>query len=63
MTQMVAVDAFSQIFTNPLLSRYVDNQDTFSPYGLDVIEETRTIQDLMDRNIPSGESFRASLAL
>lgn len=60
MLQMVAVDAFSQIFTNPLLSRYVHNADTFSRYGLEVIEATRSVQDLVERNVASGSSVRAS---
>ena len=59
MTQMVAVDAFSQIFTNPLLSRYVYNADTFSRYGLELIEATGSVQDMLDRNTGSGD-FRAS---
>ena len=63
MTRMVGVDALSQIFTNPLLSKYVYNESTFSKYGLDIIEETESIQDLVNRNVKDGSSFKASLSL
>ncbi|MDF3834712.1 peroxidase family protein [Cupriavidus basilensis] len=48
---MVAYDAFTQIFTNPLLSRNVFGPQTFSEYGMDVIESTRSIRDIAKRNI------------
>ncbi len=63
MTRMVGVDALSQIFTNPLLSKYVYNELTFSKYGLGIIEETESIQDLVNRNVKDGSSFKASLSL
>jgi prostaglandin-endoperoxide synthase 2 len=56
---MVAYDAFTQIFTNPLLSRNVYNEHTFSAYGLKLIDETRSIHDLAARNV-NGD-VRASL--
>lgn len=47
---MVAYDAFTQIYTNPLLSKNVYNQRTFTRYGLELIEQTNSVQDLLDRN-------------
>ena len=54
---MVAFDAFTQIYTNPLLSRSVYTTRTFTQYGLDLIDDTNTVQDLVDRNV--GERGRA----
>lgn len=48
---MVAYDAFTQIFTNPLLSRNVFNDQTFSSYGMKLIAQTKSIQDIASRNI------------
>jgi prostaglandin-endoperoxide synthase 2 len=50
--RMVAIDAFSQAFTNPLLSRRVFNPQTFSPLGWHLIATTNTLSDLVHRNIP-----------
>lgn len=51
---MVAYDAFTQIFTNPLVSRNIHNADTFTQWGLDLITNTKKIQDLVDRNVGGG---------
>ncbi|MCH8212866.1 MAG: cyclooxygenase [Proteobacteria bacterium] len=51
MYAMVAYDAFTQIYTNPLLSRNVYTPRTFTEYGLDLIDDTNTVQDLVDRNV------------
>lgn len=48
---MVAYDAFTQILTNPLLSQNVFTAETFSQYGLDLIRDTGSIQDLAARNV------------
>lgn len=50
--RMVAIDAFSQAFTNPLLSPRVFNRATFSPLGWDLIRTTGTLSDLVHRNVP-----------
>jgi prostaglandin-endoperoxide synthase 2 len=50
--RLVAIDAFSQAFTNPLLSPRVFNPGTFSPLGWDLIRTTRTLSDLVHRNVP-----------
>ncbi len=46
---MVAVDAFSQALTNPLLSEHVFNDQTFTPWGLKLIEETNSLADILER--------------
>ncbi|MCZ6503484.1 MAG: cyclooxygenase [Gammaproteobacteria bacterium] len=51
MTTMVAYDAFTQIYTNPLLSQNVYHAKTLTSYGLDVIDATNTVEDLANRNI------------
>ncbi len=51
LSAMVAYDAFTQIFTNPLVSRNIYNAATFTDYGLDVIAKTTKVQDLVDRNV------------
>jgi prostaglandin-endoperoxide synthase 2 len=50
--RLVAIDAFSQAFTNPLLSPRVFNPGTFSPLGWELIRTTRTLSDLVHRNVP-----------
>ena len=52
---MVAMDAFSQALTNPLLSEHVwGNKDNrrlaFTDLGLAAIEQTRTLRDILVRN-------------
>jgi prostaglandin-endoperoxide synthase 2 len=54
MERIVAIDAFSQAFTNPLLSEHVFNENTFSKTGMAVIQETSSLQDVLDRNVPEG---------
>jgi prostaglandin-endoperoxide synthase 2 len=53
--RMVAIDAFSQALTNPLLSEHVFKKETFSSYGWQQIEETSTLADLVRRVLPQGE--------
>jgi prostaglandin-endoperoxide synthase 2 len=50
--RMVAIDAFSQAFTNPLLSSRVFDPETFSPLGWNLIRTTRTLSDVVQRNVP-----------
>ena len=63
LTAMVAYDAFTQIYTNPLLSTNVYNADTFSEYGLELIYNTNSVQDLADRNISNGAKIKAGFSL
>jgi prostaglandin-endoperoxide synthase 2 len=50
--RMVAVDAFNQALTNPLLSEHVFNAATFTQWGLNEINATHTLGDLLARNVP-----------
>jgi prostaglandin-endoperoxide synthase 2 len=50
--RLVGIDAFSQALTNPLLAPRVFSEETFSARGLQVIEETRTLSDVLNRNVP-----------
>ncbi|MDA0167646.1 hypothetical protein OJ998_00990 [Solirubrobacter taibaiensis] len=47
MTAMVAFDAFSQILTNPLLSPRIYGPQTFSPRGMELINDLKTIERLI----------------
>ena len=49
--RLVAIDAFSQAFTNPLLSEHVFKPETFAE-GWDEIARTKTLSDLVKRNTP-----------
>lgn len=50
----VALDAFSQALTNPLLSEHVFKRSTFSGPGWSTIKKTSTIRDVLDRNVAGG---------
>ncbi len=52
---MVAMDAFSQALTNPLLSRHVwgdaaNKRLAFTDMGIKLIEDTKCLRDILDRN-------------
>ena len=51
---LVAVDAFSQALTNPLLSEHVWKKETFTEEGWNVINGTRSLRDILQRNIKGG---------
>ncbi len=53
MTTMVANDAFTQAFTNPLLARNIFTDATFTAHGMKVISDTRSLQDIVARNSPT----------
>ncbi|MEM8696265.1 MAG: peroxidase family protein [Pseudomonadota bacterium] len=63
LTAMVAMDAFSQALTNPLLSEHVwgneDNRrETFTDRGLAIIAETGSLRDILARNATGlGDRF------
>jgi prostaglandin-endoperoxide synthase 2 len=62
MGRLVALDAFSQALTNPLLAEHIFNEQTFSPVGFDVIKTTSTLSEILHRNIPrSDRPFKVSL--
>jgi prostaglandin-endoperoxide synthase 2 len=54
MATMVAVDAFSQALTNPLLAPKNFNAKTFSDAGMEEIKRTSTLNDIVQRNV-AGE--------
>lgn len=54
--RMVAVDAFSQALTNPLLSEHVYVKSTFSEPGWAAIHDTQSLCQIVTRNIPAGSS-------
>lgn len=54
MGRMVGVDAFSQALTNPLLAKRVHNRKTFSDEGLDIINSTKTLNDIVSRNVANA---------
>jgi len=53
--RMIGADAFSQALTNPLLAENIFNEKAFSPVGWQVIQNTHTIADLVNRNAPSRD--------
>ncbi len=58
--RLVAIDAFSQALTNPLVSEHLFNPETFSPVGWDEIMGLHSLSDLVHRNLPEGEKRRVS---
>lgn len=59
--RLIGIDAFSQVLTNPLLSASVFNSETFSPAGWEEIQKTKTLSDLLHRNVPqTDQEYRVS---
>jgi len=59
--RLIAIDAFSAVLTNPLLSERVFNESTFSQVGWREIQSTNTLSDLVRRNVPDkGKIYRTS---
>lgn len=58
LTKIIAIDAFSQALTNPLLAPRIFNAATFSPEGVRVIAATRTLSDVVRRNTPEDPGPR-----
>jgi prostaglandin-endoperoxide synthase 2 len=59
-TKLVAIDAFSQALTNPLLSEPVYKPSTFAE-GWDQIQKTTCLRDIVLRNIPEFLGNRDNL--
>ena len=53
--RLIGIDAFSEALNNPLLSPTIFNKDTFSPVGWEIIQNTKTVSDLVNRNVPPSE--------
>ena len=64
-TKLVAIDAFSQALTNPLLSEHVYKPSTFAE-GWEEIQSTTCLRDILLRNIPefggSRDDLRVSMS-
>ena len=61
---MVAVDAFSQVFTNPLLSSQCFGIDAaFGSVGMRIYKETTGLEDIVRRNAPPGATMFAKFKL
>jgi len=62
--RFVALDAFSQALTNPLLSEHVFQQasneehPTFTKYGMDEIKACKSLSDIVKRNIDDLSTLR-----
>lgn len=52
--RLVGLHAFSQLMTNPLLGEQVYCGDTFSPWGMKLIEDTKSLSEVVHRNLPEG---------
>ena len=50
--RVIGIDAFSQALTNPLLSDKIFKPETFSEVGWEIIQNTKTLADLVNRNVP-----------
>ncbi|MCD0462377.1 peroxidase family protein [Roseiconus lacunae] len=61
--RMVGVDAFSQALTNPLLSVNVFNEDTFTKVGMEIINSTNSLSQLLHRNLgtDSGSTYKIKM--
>ena len=60
MLTMVASDAFTQALTNPLLSKHIFNQGTFTKYGMRMIKNTSSLRHLVDRNVTNPSAVKVS---
>ncbi|MCD0449602.1 heme peroxidase [Actinocorallia sp. API 0066] len=58
LTKIIAIDAFSQALTNPLLAPRVANAATLTPLGMEIIGRTRTLSDVLHRNTPEDPQPR-----
>ena len=54
--RLVGLHAFSQLMTHPLFGRQVYNTETFSPRGAQIIAETKSLADIVRRNLPDGHA-------
>jgi prostaglandin-endoperoxide synthase 2 len=52
--KLVGLHAFSQLMTNPLFAPEVYNEQTFSRHGLQIIEKTTSLAQVVRRNLLPG---------
>jgi len=50
--RLVGLHAFSQLMTNPLLGEQVYCDDTYTRWGMRLIEDTHSLSELVHRNLP-----------
>src|SRR6185503_9116969 len=59
--RLIGIDAFSQVYTSPLFAEHIFNERTFSDVGWKAIQDTRTLEQLVRRNVPaSGRKVRVT---
>jgi prostaglandin-endoperoxide synthase 2 len=63
MGRMVALDAFSQVYTNPLLATRVYNEQTFSRVGMEILRSTNSLSQIVNRNVPQRPDGRYYVSL
>ncbi len=63
LTQIVAIDAFTHILTNPILATEVHVESTFSPLGWKMIAENATLTQIIRRNTNPAVPVTVSLAI
>jgi prostaglandin-endoperoxide synthase 2 len=51
MYNMVSYDAFTHIYTNPLLSKNIYGEKTFTPVGMKIINDTQSLTQFVSRNL------------
>ncbi len=54
MARLVGLHAFSQLLTNPLFAPEIYNEQTFSRRGLEIIDTSASLADVVHRNVPAG---------
>ncbi|WP_405163033.1 peroxide synthase [Nocardia sp. NBC_01499] len=58
LTKIIAIDAFSQALTNPLVAPRILTAETFTEIGMEVIDSTKTLSDVLHRNMPEDPQPR-----
>jgi prostaglandin-endoperoxide synthase 2 len=62
--RLVGIDAFSQALTNPLLNEHIFHEKTFSPIGMEIINTTHNLSEILHRNIPQiDKKFKVTMTL
>ncbi|MGJ8535130.1 MAG: peroxidase family protein [Alphaproteobacteria bacterium] len=62
MLQMVAHDAFTHALTNPLLSNAVFTENTFSPAGWEILNNTQSLKQIIERVVPADSKLHCSFS-
>ncbi|MEM8971832.1 MAG: peroxidase family protein [Pseudomonadota bacterium] len=60
---MVAQDAFTQALTNPLLSKHIFGAHTFTEEGMEIINQTTVLADIVKRVSKGGDIGKCSFAV